>query len=90
MINRLPKVIAFREPTEETRISFVDGKTIVSVGTERTQVNLFVRIIYFVLVGWWLSGAWLQLAYLVALTVVGLPIAFWMFDRVPGLLSLRR
>jgi hypothetical protein len=32
----------------------------------------------------------MEVAYAISLTVIGLPIGFWMFDQVPALVSLRR
>lgn len=47
-----------------------------------------VRAAYFVLVGWWLSLLWLMLAWALAATVIGLPIAFVMFERVGPIMTL--
>ncbi|HZY45793.1 MAG TPA: hypothetical protein VFF70_13720, partial [Anaerolineae bacterium] len=71
-------------------ISTADGKVVVKSGTQRPQINLLVRIVYFVLIGWWLSAIWMELAYAVCATIVGMPIGFWMFDRVPAILSLKQ
>jgi uncharacterized membrane protein YccF (DUF307 family) len=49
-----------------------------------------LRAIYFVLIGWWLSAVWMEMAYAICLTIIGLPIGLWMFDKVPALVSLRR
>jgi uncharacterized membrane protein YccF (DUF307 family) len=89
MLNRLPKVIALREPDKQVSVVMREGAASVST-TSQKQVNIFVRAIYFVLIGWWLSAIWMELAYFVCLTLIGLPIGFWMFDRVPALVSLRR
>ena len=89
MLNRLPKVIALREPDKQVSVVMREGAAPVST-TSQKQVNILVRAIYFVLIGWWLSAIWMELAYFVCLTLIGLPIGFWMFDRVPALVSLRR
>lgn len=56
----------------------------------RGQTNLLVRAVYFVLVGWWLGFLWANVAGLLAITVVGLPVAIWMLHRLPFVLSLYR
>jgi len=51
--------------------------------------NILVRAIWFLLVGWWLSGIVSAAAWLVGLTIVGLPVTFWIFNRIPTMLTLR-
>ena len=48
-----------------------------------------VRALWYVFVGWWLTGLAMGLAYVLAVTVVGLPAAFYIFNRIPALLTLR-
>jgi uncharacterized membrane protein YccF (DUF307 family) len=56
----------------------------------RGQHNLLIRALYFVFVGWWASLIWANVANLLAITIVGLPIAIWMLHRLPFVLSLYR
>jgi uncharacterized membrane protein YccF (DUF307 family) len=51
--------------------------------------GLVVRTIWFLFVGWWLTGIVNVLAYLIALTIIGLPVAFMIFNRLPSVLTLR-
>jgi uncharacterized membrane protein YccF (DUF307 family) len=90
MINMLPKVIALREPTRRVMISTNGNGQVVRRDVEVAQVNIVLRAIYFILIGWWLSALWMEAAYAICLTIIGLPIGFWMFDRVPAILSLKR
>jgi uncharacterized membrane protein YccF (DUF307 family) len=50
---------------------------------------LWLRAIWFVLVGWWLTGVAIAAAYLLLVTIIGIPVAFWLFDRVPLVLTLK-
>jgi len=86
MLNRVPEVITLRGETELLVRSW-GGRTVV---TEAPQYNLLLRALYFLLVGWWASGVWIETAYALCCTVIGLPLGFWMFDRVPAIVSLRR
>jgi uncharacterized membrane protein YccF (DUF307 family) len=90
MLNMLPKVIALREPTERTRIQVRADGSLVWREIESQQINIVLRALYFLLIGWWLSALWMETAYVICLSVIGLPVGFWMFDRVPALLSLKR
>lgn len=56
----------------------------------RGQHSLLVRAVYVLLVGWWLSLVWANVAAVLAVTVVGLPVAFWLFNRLPFVTSLYR
>ena len=90
MLNMLPKVFALREPAQQVRVlRRVDGSMMVQE-LDRPQVNMLLRAIYFLLVGWWLSALWMEAAYLLCTTIIGLPLGFWMFDRIPAVLTLRR
>jgi uncharacterized membrane protein YccF (DUF307 family) len=51
--------------------------------------NFFLRALWYIFIGWWLTGISLAVGYLAGLTVIGLPIAFWIFNRTGTLLTLR-
>lgn len=85
MINRVSQVIALRAP-DDTLLVAANG--VVKIGTR--QVNIVLRIIYFFLIGLWLSGVWMTVAYFLCTTVILLPAGFWMFDKTPAILTLAR
>ncbi len=90
LINRLPTVLTLRPRTRTWELGQdVEGRT---VYTERgrEQVSWPIRGLWFVLVGWWASGLWMAAAWVIQLTVIGLPIAVLMFNRTPFVASLYR
>ena len=78
LINLVPTALTLAEPR-----SLEDG-------SGGSQHSLVVRAIYFVLVGWWLSWLWANVAAALSLTIVGIPIAIWLFNRLPYVTSLYR
>jgi len=89
MLNKLPAIITLKEPDPQLAVTVVGTTTIVTAGA-RPQRNLLVRALWFVLIGCWFSFFWMELAYLACLTLIGLPLGFWMFDKTPTMVSLRR
>ena len=90
MLNMLPKVIALREPTRRVMVRRSQNGELYQREVETPQVNILLRALYFIFIGWWLSALWMEAAYAISLTIIGLPIGFWMFDRVPAVLSLQQ
>ncbi|SDL94501.1 hypothetical protein SAMN04487949_0263 [Halogranum gelatinilyticum] len=79
LINLVPTVLSLKEP-----------RSLTAPESARGQRSLVVRGVYFVLVGWWLSWFWANVAAFFAVTVIGLPVAYWMFNRLPYVTSLYR
>ncbi len=90
MLNRIPKVMALREPDEKLKVIPHGEGQAATRPVQPVQVHFVLRVIYFLLVGWWLSAVWLEAAYALCMTYIGVPVGFWMFDRVPALLTLQR
>jgi len=53
------------------------------------QIPFIIRAIWFFVLGWELTGIWILIAWLLNLTILGLPLGLWMIDRVPQLLTLK-
>jgi uncharacterized membrane protein YccF (DUF307 family) len=83
MLNRVPQIIALRGRRLVQIIPYVGVRSV-------PQINPLIRIVYFLLIGIWLSALWMIVAYALCLTIIGLPLGFWMFDAVPTVVSLKR
>jgi uncharacterized membrane protein YccF (DUF307 family) len=90
MLNMLPKVIALREPAREVAVYRRADGTRVKSELEPRQLPFLLRALYFILIGWWFSAVWMEVAYLLCATIIGLPLGFWMFDRIPAVLTLKQ
>ncbi len=95
MFNRLPQVMTLKPaPVETDRVivSQTGAATpvIASTATGVVEQPFWLRAVYFVLVGWWLSFLWLNAAYFAGVTIIGLPLMFWMVNRIPAITTLSR
>ncbi len=86
MLNRVPLVLTLRM-SQAFVVAGGRGAAIV-YRAGLPQTNLLVRAIYFVLIGWWFSLIWSLLAWLLCLTIIGLPFGVWMFNRLPNITTL--
>ncbi len=90
LINRLPTVLTLRPRSREWALGQdAEGRTVVAEGG-RHQVAWYFRGLWFVVVGFWASALWMIAAWVLNLTVVGLPLAILMFNRTPFVASLYR
>ena len=87
MINVVPKVVSFKRRSVENEVIEEDGEVAVKQGSQ-DQRSIVVRGLYFILVGWWLSGVWTVVAYMFTITIIGLPVAIWMYGKLPFVVSL--
>ncbi len=91
MLNRLPQVVTLKPVETQTQVMVSNGVVLVSWGGLR-QRPFLLRALYFLTVGWWASGLWLLAAWGFATLTLGLclPLSFWMFNRVPAVVTLAR
>ena len=61
----------------------------VIVITERGGPGFLVRFVWYIFVGWWLSALAIGLGWFLAVTIIGLPLAFMIFNRIPAIMTLR-
>lgn len=86
MLNRVPQISTLQPSSRELTIT-TDGRI---YQTHSEQIPFLIRALYFLLIGWWFSGIWLGLAWLFCSSIIGLPIGFWMYNRVPTIITLAR
>jgi uncharacterized membrane protein YccF (DUF307 family) len=89
LLHRVPLAQTLRDRSTSFETREVGGR-VVLVSSHAPQRAFAIRAVWFVLVGWWFSAVWLSMAWLVSLTIIGLPLSIWMIDRVPEVLTLQR
>ncbi|RMG99584.1 MAG: YccF domain-containing protein [Chloroflexi bacterium] len=53
------------------------------------NIPFLIRAIWFLVLGWEITGIWILVAWALNATVLGLPLGLWMIDRVPQVLTLK-
>ena len=70
----------------------VHQTTVVNVvapgGTQ--EHSLVLRFLYFLVIGWWLGLMWYIVAAIFGATFIGLPLTFWMLNRMPTVCTLKK
>jgi len=102
MLNRLPQVMTLKPASQQTSVNvstvamqpgmgpvLYQQNINISVNPVQ-QYNFFVRALYYIFIGCWVGYLWAMLAYLCCCTLVLLPVGVMMFDRLPGVLTLRK
>jgi len=51
--------------------------------------NIIIRIIWFIVIGWWLSGVWTVIAWVLCVSIIGLPLGIIMLNALPQVTTLR-
>lgn len=59
------------------------------VREQAREIPFLLRVIWFFVLGWELTGIWILIAWALNITVLGLPLGLWMIDRVPQVLTLK-
>jgi uncharacterized membrane protein YccF (DUF307 family) len=91
IINRLPQIMTLKPADSRLQVTVAGGVVVVQQGGA-VQRGFLLRALYFLLIGWWASFLWLNVAWALTLFTIGLglPIAFWMFNRAPAITTLAR
>lgn len=51
--------------------------------------HILLRFLWFVFIGWWLSGVWTVIAWVLCVSVIGLPLGVLMLNMLPQVTTLR-
>lgn len=86
MLNRVPLVLTLR--SSQSYRAYAAHGTVVAVRENPAQPFFVLRTIYFILIGWWFSLVWSLLAWLLSVSIIGLPFGIWMFNRLPNVTTL--
>jgi len=89
ILNNVPKLLALQSGEKTIQAITKDGVTTITEVAPK-QLNFLVRAIFFALIGWWWSGVWLAIGYLLCVTILLMPVGLQMFRLTPMMTTLRR
>ncbi|HLZ28639.1 MAG TPA: YccF domain-containing protein [Chloroflexota bacterium] len=89
MINRVPQVLTLHTSRRHVTVTNRGGVTVVS-NSDAPQLPLWMRGLYFLLIGFWVSGLYAILAWLLCVAIITLPLGLLMFNFLPFITTLRR
>ncbi len=61
----------------------------VTVPTRDQGPGCLIRILYFIFVGLWLGGIVTIAAWVLNITIIGLPLGLWLLNRLPQIMTLK-
>ncbi|HZR39489.1 MAG TPA: hypothetical protein VFB12_05190 [Ktedonobacteraceae bacterium] len=89
MLNRLPSVLTLKAEDRQSLIVLTErSRVVVYVGGP--QVDFVLRVLYFLLVGWWAGYLWALTGYLFCFTIFLMPLGVMMLNQLPEVLTLRQ
>jgi uncharacterized membrane protein YccF (DUF307 family) len=86
MLNRLPQVVTLKPSARNLTVTPSGQLLEMNV----RQRPFLLRAIYFLLIGWWFSALWIIVAWALHASIIGMLLGFWMFNRVPAVITLAR
>ncbi len=89
LINHIPTFLTLRPRTRHLVATEVGGQLLLTE-QQHKQKPWYIRGLWFVVVGWWLSAIWMGVGYVLVLLIVTLPVGLMMYNRVPAIASLYR
>ncbi len=91
MINRVPQVLTLKPVSQRATARVDENGQLVNIRTTGVpQHHWLLRLIYFLLIGWWVSFFWANLAWILCVTIIGLPFGIMMFNKLPAVTTLMR
>jgi len=97
LMHRIPLVMTLQLNGISERYSGGSGYDEITISGKVYRVNkdrepssmpFLIRAIWFVCAGWWLTLLWMKVATILCVLILPMPIGFWMFNRVPAILTL--
>lgn len=84
-----PTFANYNNNTAAVQVNNVIAAPTVTLSLQQHRTPFIVRAIWFICVGWWLSGLAILASFFMFYLVLTIPIGIWLLHRVPQLQTLR-
>lgn len=88
LLEQVPFLVTLKPRGRRMRLRRRPDGTVAATEEPVEQLPYRTRATFFALVGWLITLIWLSVAWGFAWTLIGLPVAMWMADRLPFLMTL--
>lgn len=89
MLNRLPAVLTLKPASQQVNINITGNTTNINISGAQ-QVNFLIRAVYFIFIGWWAGLLVAELAYLLFVFIVTIPVGAMLLNMLPTVITLRK
>ncbi len=86
IFNRYPRILTLK-PIRGLPVTGPDGRIF---DVSQPEVPLIMRILYFLVIGWWLGLLALKIGWILCITIIGMPLGLFILNRLPLLMTLKR
>jgi uncharacterized membrane protein YccF (DUF307 family) len=86
IFNRYPQILTLK-PVKDMVLTDGQGRT---RKLARPEVNILIRVIYFIAIGWWLGAIALKAGWLLCVTIIGMPLGLLLLNQLPAIMTLRQ
>jgi len=59
-----------------------------AIQIEKQNANFIIRFLYFLFFGWWVGGIALVVSWIAGITIIGLPLTFYINNRLGKIMTL--
>ena len=86
IFNRYPQILTLK-PVQGLAMTDGQGRT---HRLARPELNIIIRIIYFIVIGWWLGAIVLKVGWLLCISIIGMPFGLLFLNQLPLVMTLRQ
>jgi uncharacterized membrane protein YccF (DUF307 family) len=86
IFNRYPQILTMK-PIKGIPVRDTHGRTL---SVAHREINILVRILYFLVIGWWLGALALKVGWILCVTIIGMPVGLLILNRLPLLMTLKQ